>query len=159
WQGKIVLAALSAQAYPAAKRYLIARGRTAEQVDAMPALQAVLIYYMGQYDDTWDDILKYASLPYWQARPGLQAAAGQVRAARTKDLNVFIGLLMPAIVKVQLANVREQRHIAGLRCAAAIRLHAARHGGKLPASLKEITEVPLPIDPATGKGFDDLYKA
>jgi hypothetical protein len=159
WQGKLAMATLAARTYPDAKRYLIARGRTPEQVAAMPALQVVLIFYVDQYDATWDEVLKWQSLPYWQSQPGLAETEAKIRAARTTELNVFIGLLMPAVLKVNEANARVQRQVAGLRCAAAIRLHASRHGGRLPASLKEIAEVPLPIDPATGKGFDELYKA
>ncbi len=159
WQGKLALATLAARVYPSAKRHLIARGRTPEEVEKMASLQVAYLYCTDQYDETWDDILKWLSLPYWQAKPGLAEADRKIRAARAEDMNVFVGLLMPAVIKVFDAAAREQRHVAGLRCAAAIRLHAARHGGRLPATLKEITDIPLPIDPVTGKGFDDLYKA
>jgi hypothetical protein len=72
WQARLGLTALTAQAYPQARQHLLARGRAAEQVDAMPTLQVVWIYFMDQYDETWDDVLKLLSLPYWQARPGLE---------------------------------------------------------------------------------------
>jgi hypothetical protein len=157
WQAKLALAALSAKVYPDAKKYLVSRGRSPEQVAAMPTLQVVWIYYMDQYDETCDDILKWINLPYWQARPGLEEVERKIRAARTTDMNVFIGLLMPALLKVRDACLRTERTLAGLRCAAAIRRHASLHGGQLPSTLKEITEVPLPIDPATGKGFDEMY--
>jgi hypothetical protein len=159
WQGKLALATFAARAYPNAKSHLVARGRTPEQVEKMSSLQVAYIYYMDQYDEIWDDILKVLNLPYWQAKPLLAEAETKIRAARTTDLNVFVGLLMPAVIKVYDAASREQRHAAGLRCAAAVRRHAAHHGGRLPAALKEITEIPLPIDPITGKGFDDFYKA
>ena len=45
------------------------------------------------------------------------------------------------------------RQIALLRHVEALRLHAARHDGKLPARLCDIS-VPLPEDPFTGKPFD-----
>jgi hypothetical protein len=32
-------------------------------------------------------------------------------------------------------------------------MHAAEHDGKLPRTLQEITEVPVPVDPMTGKEF------
>jgi hypothetical protein len=158
WQVKLGIATVAAKTYPEAKQYLLERGRTAEQVNAMPTLQVVWIYVTQQYDATWDDILKWINLPYWQARPGLEDVNRKIRAARTTNLNVFIGLLMPAFLKVQEANIRTHRQVAALRCACAVQLHAARHGGKPPAELKEITEVPLPIDPVTGKGFDEMYK-
>ena len=40
-----------------------------------------------------------------------------------------------------------------LRCVEAMRLYAAAHDGKLPSKLEEITEVPVPVDPVTGKSF------
>ena len=45
WQQKLGAAALVLKDYPEAKKYLKERGRTDEQVDAMPAAQAVLLYF------------------------------------------------------------------------------------------------------------------
>src|SRR5262249_54575964 len=42
WQDKLELTALVARLYPEAKRALTARGRSAEEVEALPALQVVL---------------------------------------------------------------------------------------------------------------------
>ena len=39
-----------------------------------------------------------------------------------------------------------------LRCLEAIRIYAAEHAGKFPASLDEIN-FPVPVDPVTGKPF------
>src|SRR5437773_900928 len=36
----------------------------------------------------------------------------------------------------------------------ALRIYAAAHEGKLPDKLDEITEVPVPFDPGTGKPFE-----
>jgi hypothetical protein len=47
-----------------------------------------------------------------------------------------------------------QRRLAALQCLEAIRDHAARHKGKLPARLADIDAVPVPMDPMTGKPFD-----
>jgi hypothetical protein len=52
---------------------------------------------------------------------------------------------------VSLAKV--DREIAALRCVEAIRLYAVRHEGRLPQSLSDISEVPLPFDPITEKPF------
>ena len=58
----------------------------------------------------------------------------------------------PAAQKILRARVRLDQRFALLRHVEAIRLYAAAHGGKLPASLADI-EVPLPDDPFTGKAF------
>jgi hypothetical protein len=159
WARKPAVAALALKVYPDAKRYLIARGRTAAQVEALPVLQAVAIYYMDQYDEVRDDILKWASVPYWQGRDGLARLEKRIRADPATEGNVAIRLLMPALVKVYEAQVRIQRQVAGLRCAEALRLYAAAHGGKAPDKLADVTAVPLPIDPYTGKGFEGFYLA
>ena len=46
------------------------------------------------------------------------------------------------------------RRVAALRVVEAIRLYAASHDGKLPEDLNQVTEVPVPDDPATGKPFE-----
>ena len=50
--------------------------------------------------------------------------------------------------------MRLDRRVAALRVVEAIRLYAASHDGKLPEELIQITEVPVPEDPATGKPFE-----
>jgi hypothetical protein len=36
----------------------------------------------------------------------------------------------------------------------AVRMFAAAHDGKLPASLNDIKDVPIPVDPQSGKAFE-----
>ncbi len=74
WASRLELVALTAAAYPEAKQYLLKHGRTVAQVEAMPALQAVLIQMLEEYDRWRDDSLKWAELPYPQAGPGLRQA-------------------------------------------------------------------------------------
>jgi hypothetical protein len=154
------VAVLVEKLYPDAKRHLLDRGRTAEQVAALPAVQTVGIYLVDQYDRDRDDILKWFVVPSWQARAGLEQVEKRLQAERERGPgNLFQSLLVPAISKVLQAGARVERYLAGLRCVEAIRLYAAAHDGKLPTKLEDVTEVPLPIDPVTGKGFDEFYKA
>ena len=44
--------------------------------------------------------------------------------------------------------------IAAIRVGEALRLYAHEHSGQLPAALDDVKEVPLPIDPMTGKMFE-----
>jgi hypothetical protein len=60
--------------------------------------------------------------------------------------------ILPASWKVLYAQARLERRFAALQCIEAMRLHAATHG-KLPGTLKEITDHPLPLDPIHGQGF------
>jgi hypothetical protein len=109
---------------------------------------------VDQYDRVWDDVCKALTVPTWQALPLMEA---EFRKFRSTD-NILLTLLLPALNKTWLASVRFERQLAGLRCAEALRLYAAAHQGKAPAKWGDITEVPLPIDPHTGKGFDIFYQ-
>jgi Protein of unknown function (DUF1559) len=50
--------------------------------------------------------------------------------------------------------VRTERELAAIRAIEAMRFYAARHEGKLPKKLEDVAEVPVPLDPVTGKMFD-----
>jgi hypothetical protein len=157
WNDRLEVTSLVLRAYPEAKQALIAEGRKPEDVEALPALQVVLIHSLHQYQRIQDDMFKWYGLPYWEARPHFEQADKQFRQARARLEGVPFILAIPAIQKAAAAPVRLDRRIAALRCVEAIRLFAAAHGGKLPASLGDITEVPIPIDPMTGKAF--AYRA
>ena len=47
-----------------------------------------------------------------------------------------------------------ERSLAALRVIEALRMHAAAHDGKLPDKLDDLTEVPVPDDPGTGRPFE-----
>lgn len=70
--------------------------------------------------------------------------------------NAMLNDLKPAHDKCRLIGQRLSREIAILKCIEAIRLYASSHDSKLPASLADITEIPIPDDPLTGKAF--VYK-
>jgi hypothetical protein len=138
-----------------AKKALIAAGRNAQQLDAMPPLQVWVLYQLHEFDRYYDEILKGQSLPYWQARPHWQRLKAQIKVEIKPGAAmslVWVGLT--PVEKVVFASVRVERHLAALRCIEAIRLYAAGHGGQVPQKLADITEVPVPIDPVTGQDFE-----
>lgn len=149
-----VLAALAvARQYPRAKEYLRGLGMTEEQIEAMPAPQAVAIHSLDVYRRLSDDTYKWFSLPYWQAHEGLRQAEQAVEeAARTGEGDPFVRLI-PALSRAYFQQARLDRRLAALRTVEAIRMHAAAHDGALPATLAEIDVVPVPIDPVTGQPF------
>jgi hypothetical protein len=155
WEQRLIVLGFVTKFYPEAKRFLIAEGRPPEEVEAMPALQAVLLYSVAQYYRLRDDMFRWADLPYWQAEPGLRRAEDHLRTARaTMSEGIpFASLFLPAVWKVFFTNARLDRRIAALRCVEAVRLYAASHEGNLPGRLSEITDVPIPEDPITGKEF------
>lgn len=155
---RLYLIAITAKAYPEARRFLLSQGLAPGTVEAMPRVQVVFLFSLAEYDRLFDEMLKWQGVPYWQARPGLEKAEQGLREERVKEGELerlpLAGLFLPAIQKVFFATTRIDRKIAALRCIEAIRLYAAAHDGKLPAALNDITEVPIPIDPVTGKFFE-----
>lgn len=156
WQRQLAVAAITAKFYPRAKQYLLEHGHPAGRVEAMPAVQVVMLFSLGQYERLRDELFKWVNLPYRQARAGMDEADKQLTRAR-RDMDEgfpFASQLLPAVVKVNEAAVRIERRLQALRAIEAVRLHAAAHGGKPPERLDEITAVPVPVDPATGRPFD-----
>ncbi len=154
---KAFLALRLAARHEAAKEILIEQGRPKELVDAMPHFQVGLLIALQQYDQEFDELLKWQSLPYWQVQPEMIKWAKHIKELRD-DKNTpaipIARLFLPAAQKVLAARVRIDRRIAALRCVEAVRLFAADHGGKLPSKLEEIKDAPVPLDPVTGKPFD-----
>jgi hypothetical protein len=151
---RLFMATMVAKVYPEARRELIARGRPASEVDAMPATQVAFIHSLRAYHAKRDDMYKWTLVPYWAAAPHLKRLPPhEAPIASVNPILAVIGLLEPAVNAARLAEVRIERQLDALRTIEAIRLYAAAHDGQLPASLDAITEVPVPIDPATGKPF------
>lgn len=156
WTTRVGLTALAIKVYPDAKKALLARGRTAEQIDAMPALQVVVLQCIDEYDEFIDEYLKRLALPPWQMWPALESIERRIREFG-RGRNPLIDLLMPAGSKVLAARLRQDWQMAGLRTAEALRGYAAAHDGRPPEKLSDITAVPLPLNPYSGRSFDTEY--
>ncbi len=151
----LVLALLTARAYPKAQQYLQEHGFSATQLSALPVTQVALMYAVALFDESYDDAYKWHSLPYWQARPELAKANQRFRERRSQEgeAMALVSSLTPAVNAVMVAQARVDRRVAMLRIVEALRLYAAE-GGKLPGRLGDIRDIPIPIDPVTGKAFD-----
>jgi hypothetical protein len=159
WQARIAVVALAIKGYPQAKRYLIERGRSPQEVEAMPVAQVVLVYSMDTYNDLRDRTFKWFYVPYWEARAGVAEAERQLKSeGRDREIVPLASLLLPVVGHVYaISSARSDRRIALLRTVEALRLHAAAHDGQLPARLSDVTEAPVPLDPMTGQAF--VYRA
>jgi hypothetical protein len=156
WGSKLGLALFAAKAYPEARRFLLSQGRSKQLVDEMPVSQVALLYEIYNFDRFYDEMVKWHGQPYPLMRKGVNEAEQKLREAKADASagTLLATLLVPAVTKVFEASYRTDRKLAGLRCVEAIRLYAAAHDGKLPASLKDIEEVPVPLDPITGNAFE-----
>ena len=159
WTARLATAGGALKVYPEAQRHLLERGRTVEEVEALPALYVVLLYQHDHYRRVRDAIHKWHALPYWKAKDGLAKAERLFGDTLSGSYNRMDGITsaflntLPAFGRIGLLQTRLERDIAMLRCVEAIRLHAAEHDGRLPRILDEIAEVPVPLDPLYGRPF------
>ena len=153
---RLAMVGMVAKVYPDARRALIARGRSAAEVEAMPALQVVLIDIVWDFDRFQDDVYKWTCLPYWQSARVIDETVTRTytEAKKVNPLLAMFTSLLPALNAARLAAVRVDRQLDAFQCIEAIRLYAAAHDGALPPSLDAISEAPAPLDPATGKPFE-----
>lgn len=149
------VALLAVRKYVPAKKLLTASGWNPAAVEALPALQVVLLAEVAQYDRWFDEMAKWIGFPYPLVRKELKAAEQRLN----EDLGAtggrgasLAGLLLPATMSVQFAATRTDRRIAALVAVEALRLHAAATGA-LPDKLADVA-VPLLSDPVTGASIE-----
>jgi hypothetical protein len=136
-------------AVAAARRRLVEVGLPEERLLRFPADQVLLLDERREYEVRRDEIMKQMNLPSWQ----FDWLAGQRKSDKEPAL---FDIFTPALVKVRQAQARLEQRMALLRHVEALRLYAAAHDGRWPATLAEVS-VPLPADPFNGKPF--LYHA
>ncbi|WP_435017871.1 hypothetical protein TA3x_005492 [Tundrisphaera sp. TA3] len=115
--------------------------------------EALARYLAAVYREYRDERFK------WQYLPIPEAAAsdpyGREETITIERMGIYAAL-DEVIMSARLARIVEARlarRIAVLRTVEAIRLHLAAGKG-LPRTLDEIRDIPLPLDPATGRPFD-----
>ncbi len=152
---RLGIAAMSAKLYPEAKKSLLAQGWAEEKIKAMPVIQVACLHTILEYQKLRDDTYKWLNLPYPQSYDKIDQAMQATMANKLKNpLLTMFSLLTPALNSARMAFLRLDRQFDALQAMEAIRLYAHSHHGTLPPSLEAITEVPVPMDPATGKPFE-----
>ena len=92
-------------------------------------------------------------LPYWEGRQALERAMKEIQQERETSQNPLL-LLPPAVTRARVNFARVDRQICALRVIEALRDYAARHDDQPPAAaLDQIVDLPVPIDPISGKPF------
>ncbi len=139
----------------AAKKYLTERGgMKPAEVDAMVPAQVLLNWLVRYYRELSEDRYRAMYLPYPQAKPLVTDSMQRLKAAPDSEAKQLVEGTLPMVLAVQAAQARIESKLALLRAVEALRLYAAGHGGKLPERLDQVTEVPIPDDPATGKPLE-----
>jgi hypothetical protein len=130
----------------AAGRRLVESGYAQDLVKGFPPVQIVLLDERRDYEIRRDERIRLLGLPIRE----VDALCG--REGRSTGGDGLFDDLLPRIIELRRSQARLEQQIALLRHVEALRLHAAGHGGRLPAALSEVS-VPLPDDPFTGKSF------
>lgn len=103
------------------------------------------------------DVRRAFALPYHKATTEFVNIAGRERArveARGIPLEEGYTGWVPMMRKCYHDLARLDRQMAGLMAVEAVRLHAAGAKGVPPAALANVTAVPVPPDPFTGRPFE-----
>jgi hypothetical protein len=143
------LARFTATVLPHARDFLRTRqGLTAEEAQKRPSGQAIAQYLAGAFRERRDEVFRIAYLPYTDA-----VVADRSKKASPPDPTFQLFEALFPLMHSLGASARLDRRVALLRVVEAIRMYAATNSGALPESLDSITEVPVPLDPITGKPF------
>lgn len=152
---------LVTRSYPIAKRELIAAGYDRERIERMPVGQVVAIFARDCQRYTADQLVKWIFMPSSARTKAIEATqAALIREGYRGRGNDDIADRDPLQINTQLgynltgiseSSDRPRRQVTALATIEAIRIHAAHNDGHLPASLADITVVPVPPDPFTGK--------
>lgn len=154
WQSRATMALLGVKAYPNARRHFLARGLSPDEIDAMPVSQMLCSYWIREYRTWSDELFKWHNLPFWRAHDGLRAAEQRLEKAAGNEIEFPpILILLPSLSRAMFLSAALDRRIDMLCCVEALRAHAAANDGNLPASLGELTVMPIPRDPTTGTSF------
>jgi hypothetical protein len=138
---------------------LIGKGMDRELVEKMSVGQVMAIYTERNYQRFADEWESLWYMPFWETRRYQRAMEDHVDDAKLtggsseREVIPLVSLLLPAMQAARNAQVRLEREIASLRVIEALRMYAAEHDGKWPLALADITQVPVPINPASGKEF------
>jgi hypothetical protein len=150
---KFQASVLAAAAYPQARADLLASGRSASEVDAMDVDQAVGIYFVEHYRRLRERAWAAWELPFWEGHADLADRTAEINAERSKLGGNPLAYFFPQLAQARYQFCLVDREIALLRTVEAIRDYAAHHDGNPPASLEEIKNLPIPIDPVRNLPF------
>jgi len=137
----------------AKEEYAQTHHMTEQQIETVDPLVVVGPYYFHQYEAAYDEMFKLRGLAYPVLLAKSKDYANYAEKLKAEEpANPFVQAL-PAIHNAIWSFARTDRQLAALTAVEALRSYAAAHDGKLPQHLEDVTETPVPENPATGKPF------
>jgi hypothetical protein len=136
-----------------AKKRLLELGANSKNLEQLPAIQIVVADEYYRYERRRDDLFKFMALPYWQGEPGYRGYVKRMASASKEYSSLFWDPPHGAtLLRFYLDGAKNHQKTAMLHMVEAIRMYAADHAGQVPPNLEAI-QLPLPVDPKTGKSF------
>jgi hypothetical protein len=127
---------------------------TPEQAAGVDPLIVVGTFYLSQFEIARDNLFKLRELTYPMQMVLIRKYSDEnTRLLREQPANPFLQLLS-SFQKGFWRFARVDRELTALTAVEAIRSYAAESGGELPAQLSDITDTPIPLNPATGEPFE-----
>lgn len=151
---RVALLPMVLRAYPVCKRQLLESDIDRELIEAMDPTQVVVLRWVRVYRELLDEMVIWCRHSPPEAREAFQQIENRLHDLAQRPEALLANSMLPAINAASRAATRNDQRIAMLRLVEALRLYAAAHDGRLPAALDQISEVPVPLDPATGRPFE-----
>jgi hypothetical protein len=143
------------------KRALLDSGWSNADVASMAPEQVAWLLLDYHWRVYRDDLCKWARVPAPQRTIGLRRRERRLKEFFSSEANPLAGFELVRLFEDEqtfyASADRRDRPIALFRVVEALRLYAAAHQGALPASLDQIDQVPIPVDPMTGLPFRYRY--
>ncbi|WP_165070103.1 hypothetical protein [Paludisphaera rhizosphaerae] len=127
-------------------------GLPADRIAAMTDDEAAARGLILGFRILWDRLFEPAYLTLAEAEGHREEYERETRAAQEGPFALFASIHASALGALQ-AEARLPRRVAMLRTVEAVRMYAAAHEGRLPASLGDVHEAPVPVDPVSGSAF------
>ena len=149
------LTMLAIRGYPIARRGLIDQGFDAAEIESMPVAQVILLHTYRQYRTVTELDYRTTLVPYHESKPLAALAAEHLRSELERGESLpLTSRLHVDLTLGRAADIRIRREHALLMLLEALRWYGAEHQGKLPATLADLSPIPVPIDPSTGQPFE-----
>lgn len=152
-------------ALPRAKQFLVAAGTAPARVEGMTPEQVVGTYWLAEFGAAERELWKGWTLPYpeaeeqimraWRALAPDRSPAADNPAIQFSFVSESNGRIAPYpnMLNGRYQFARLNQFVGLLRTVEALRDYAARHDGRPPERLDQVTDLPVPIDAVTGKPF------
>lgn len=153
WGRSLMDSAICLAGYPHGKDRLLKQGRSEEEIEKLSAYQIVAPMILEEIKRVFDIMYVVTAFPRGESHTAIVMDEDRLRDP-THPGRIFLHLFIPATSSAKTAFYRQQQTYDRLKIIEALRYYAAVHDGKLPETLDDIKEVPVPkIDPMTGKPY------